>query len=160
MLVSTMETNSSSVESREASSNTSQALPPDMVFGPAQIISISAYTPLFVISATLNLRVLGNLLREKERTGLTRLNQLLLHLVLADLSVSFLNGATPASFLVYFRSFRTNKTIFTTNQYEKMSCPSSIWRRDSNPQPLEHESSPITTRQVLPLYYGLVSGDA
>jgi hypothetical protein len=51
--------------------------------------SIAAYTPLFLISATLNLRVLGNLLRTKERSGLTRLNQLLLHLVLADLSVSF-----------------------------------------------------------------------
>ena len=64
-------------------------LPPDMVFGDAQIISIAAYTPLFIISASLNLRVLGNLLRTKERSGLTRLNQLLLHLVLADLSVSF-----------------------------------------------------------------------
>ena len=62
-------------------------LPPDMVFGDAQIISIAAYTPLFIISASLNLRVLGNLLRTKERSGLTRLNQLLLHLVLADLSV-------------------------------------------------------------------------
>jgi hypothetical protein len=65
-----------------------------MVFGDAQIISIAAYTPLFVISATLNLRVLGNLLRVKERTGLSRLNQLLLHLVLADLSV----GTTVISF--------------------------------------------------------------
>ena len=28
---------------------------------------------------------------------------------------------------------------------EKMLCPSSIWRRDSNPRPSEHESPPITT---------------
>ena len=27
-----------------------------------------------------------------------------------------------------------------------MSCPSSIWCRDSNSQPLEHECPPITTR--------------
>ena len=46
-----------------------------------------------------------------------------------------------------FRSFQTNiNTIFTTNQYEKMSIPSSLWHRDSNPRPLDHESSPITTR--------------
>ena len=31
-----------------------------------------------------------------------------------------------------------------------MSCPSSIWHRNSNPEPLEHESSPITTRPGLP----------
>ena len=29
---------------------------------------------------------------------------------------------------------------------KKMSIPSSLWRRDSNPRPLDHESSPITTR--------------
>ena len=28
--------------------------------------------------------------------------------------------------------------------------PTSIGRRDSNPRPLEHESSPITTRPGLP----------
>ena len=31
-----------------------------------------------------------------------------------------------------------------------MSIPSSIWRRNSNPQPLKHESSPITTITGLP----------
>ena len=49
---------------------------------------------------------------------------------------------------VYFLSFQTNNTIFTANQCEK--CPSSIQRRDSNPQPFEHETSPITTRPGLP----------
>ena len=49
-------------------------------------------------------------------------------------------------FLVYFRSF-SNITNFTTNQCEK--CPSSIWYWDLNPQSLEHESPPITTRPGL-----------
>ena len=30
-----------------------------------------------------------------------------------------------------------------------MNDPSSLWCWDSNPQPLEHESSPITTRPEL-----------
>ena len=58
--------------------------------------------------------------------------------------------ANPGLFSIYFRSFQKNNTIFTTNQCEKMSCPSSIWHRDSNPRPLEHESPPITTRPGLP----------
>ena len=74
-------------------------LPPDMIFGQAQIISISAYTPLFIISAVLNLRVLRKLWQTKHRNGLSRLNQLLMHLVLADLSVSqpfaFSSNFTP-----------------------------------------------------------------
>ena len=60
----------------------------------------------------------------------------------------FFKWANLGLFFVYFRSFQTNNTIFTTNQCEKMSCPSSIRRRDSNPQPLERESPPITTRPV------------
>ena len=51
-------------------------------------------------------------------------------------------------FFVYFRSFQANSTIFTTNKCDKYA--SSIWRRDSNPWPLKHESSPITTRPGLP----------
>ena len=65
-------------------------LPADMTFGAAQIIRISAYTPLFFISAFLNLRVLRKLWRTKQIGGLSRLNQLLMHLVLADLFVSSL----------------------------------------------------------------------
>ena len=38
------------------------------------------------------------------------------------------------------------------NFYNNSMCPSSIWHRDSNPQPFEHESSPITTRPGLPPY--------
>ena len=51
--------------------------------------------------------------------------------------------AIPGLLLVYFRLFQTNITIFTTNNCEK--CPSSKWCWDSNPQPFEHVSSPITT---------------
>ena len=47
-----------------------------------------------------------------------------------------------------FSSFQPNIKIFTTNKCEK--CPSSIWCWDSNPQPSEHESHPITTRPRLP----------
>ena len=35
-------------------------------------------------------------------------------------------------------------------------CPSSIWCRDSNPQPLERESLPIITRPGLPPYQNIV----
>ena len=51
----------------------------------------------------------------------------------------FLNGPTPVSFL----SFQTNNTILTTVK----KCSSSIRRWDSNPRPLEHESSPIRLDQ-------------
>ena len=46
--------------------------------------------------------------------------------------------------------FQTNNKIAKISECGKMSCPSSIWRWDSNPQPLKHESSPITTRPWLP----------
>ena len=38
-----------------------------------------------------------------------------------------------------------------------MSCPSSIRRQDSNPRPLERESTPITTRPGLPPIDGFFS---
>ena len=56
----------------------------------------------------------------------------------------FLNIPFPASFSFIFGLFQTNNAIFTINKCEK--CPSSIQCWDSNPRPLEHESSPITTR--------------
>ena len=53
--------------------------------------------------------------------------------------LSFLNGPSSANHYNYF------------NQYMwKMLCPSSVRHQASNPQPLEHESSPIITRPVLP----------
>ena len=60
------------------------------------------------------------------------------------------NGPTPASFLFIFYLFKWNITVLTTNQCGKMSCPSSIRHRDSNPWPSEHESPPVTTRPGLP----------
>ena len=69
-------------------------------------------------------------------------------------NVTFLNGPTPASFIVYFWSFQTNIiTIFTTNICEKYL--SSIRCQDSNPQPPHHESPFITTRLGLPLYFNI-----
>ena len=58
---------------------------------------------------------------------------------------SLKNGPTPAPFLIYFWSFSNKQYNFKTNQCEKISCPSSIQRSDSNPQPFKHESSPKTT---------------
>ena len=42
-----------------------ETLPPEMQFGEAQAISIGVYSVLFIISATLNLQVLKNLLRAR-----------------------------------------------------------------------------------------------
>ena len=63
----------------------------------------------------------------------------------------FKKWTNPGLFFVYFRTFQTNIIkIFTTDQCEKMSCPSSIMRWDLNPQPLECEPPPITSRPWLP----------
>ena len=62
----------------------------------------------------------------------------------------FKNGTTPALF-VYFQAFQINNTIMTANKCEKMSCPSSLRCQDLSSQPLQHESSPITTRPGFPL---------
>ena len=67
------------------------------------------------------------------------------------LLLNFFKWANPGLFLVYFLSFQSKNTIFSTNQCEKMSkCPFSIWHQDLNPQPYKHESSPINTRPWLP----------
>ena len=52
------------------------------------------------------------------------------------------------SSLIYGLFKQTKNTIFSTNECEK--CPSRIQCWDSHPQPLEHESSPITTLPGLP----------
>ena len=57
-------------------------------------------------------------------------------------------------YLAIYRNEKLPNCILNSPQWEKMLCPSSIWRRDSNPWPLEHESSPITTRpRLLPESY-------
>ena len=55
-----------------------------------------------------------------------------------SLSLSIYKCPFPASFFVYLRSFPTKK------------CTSSIWCHNTNPKPLQHESSPIITRPGLP----------
>ena len=64
------------------------------------------------------------------------------------LSLLFLKMGHPRPLLYLFSSFQTNITILTTNKCEK--CPSSIRCWDSNSQPSEHKSPPITTRPGLP----------
>ena len=67
------------------------------------------------------------------------------------LTFFFKKWANTGLFFVCFRSFQTNfNTIFSKYQREKMSIPSSIWCRDLNPWPFDHESAPITTRPLLP----------
>ena len=66
----------------------------------------------------------------------------------------FKNGPYPASFSFLFSSFQTNTTIRTANKCEK--CPSSIQHRDSNSQPFDYKSPPLTTRPGLPKADGFV----
>ena len=56
-----------------------------------------------------------------------------------------------------FSVFSNTQYIFYNKSMWKMSCPFSIWCWDSNPQPLEHESSPITTVPGTPLVDFLVA---
>ena len=56
--------------------------------------------------------------------------------------------ANPGLFFIYFRLCKHTLQYFTTNNYEKSL--SSIWCRDLNSRPLEHESLPITIRPGLP----------
>ena len=71
----------------------------------------------------------------------------------------FKKCANPGLFFNYFWSFQTNiVTIFTTNQCEKMSCPSIILCQDLNPQPSVHEPPPITTIPgLLPSFLAILS---
>ena len=69
---------------------------------------------------------------------------------MSKLSWFFLkNRPTPASFSIIFGRFKQTIQFYNKSMW-KMSCPSRIWCRDSNPWPLEHESPPITTRPGLP----------
>ena len=52
-----------------------------------------------------------------------------------------------ALFLVYFRHFK--QTLQFLQQIYVKECPSSLWCRDLNPQPSEHESPPTTSRPEL-----------
>ena len=60
----------------------------------------------------------------------------------------FYKWANPGLFFVYFCLFKL--TFQFLQQMDVKKRPSSILRWDSNPQPLEHESPPITTRPGQP----------
>ena len=47
--------------------------------------------------------------------------------------------------------FRLFSVFSNKHQYNLYNKPTRIWCRDSNPQPLDFESSPITTRPGLPI---------
>ena len=60
----------------------------------------------------------------------------------------FKKWANPGLFFIYFCLFK--HTLQFLQQINVKKCPSSMWWRDSNSRPLEHESPPITTRPGLP----------
>ena len=62
----------------------------------------------------------------------------------------FLELAILGFFLLFSVIIIKNITNITSHKCEK--CPSSICYWDPNPQPIEHESLPITTRTGLPPY--------
>ena len=64
-----------------------------------------------------------------------------------DWSLFSINGPTPAYFL-FFSIF----SIKNQNFYKKSCeyCPSNIRHQDSNSQPTDYESPPLTTRPGLP----------
>ena len=71
-------------------------------------------------------------------------------------SLFFLKMSHPRPlFRFLFLSFQTNIIIFTAYICEK--CPSSILCWDSNPQPSDHESSPITIITGHPPFFVLCS---
>ena len=80
--------------------------------------------------------------------GVLRIGNNRIRSTLPSQQTFFKMGQPRPLFIVYFRSFKTNITIFTTINVKK--CPSSIRYQDSNPGPLARESPPITTRPGLP----------
>lgn len=69
------------------------------------------------------------------------------------LRLSFVNTTCGYTvlFFVYVPLFTNNNTSLTTNSKWKMSY---VWRRDSNLQPLNQESQPLTTDMSYCLYLG------
>ena len=61
--------------------------------------------------------------------------------------INFLNGPTRPLFRLFSVCFK--QTIRFLQQINVKKCPSSTRHWDLNPQPPEHESSPITTRPGL-----------
>ena len=69
-----------------------------------------------------------------------------------DMSIQYTApGFKPTTFFSFiFGLFKQALLQFLQKINVKKTCPSSIWRRDSNPPPSEHEPPPITTRPGLP----------
>ena len=63
-------------------------------------------------------------------------------------AVRFFKWAILGLFFVYFWSFQTINT--NLQQINVKKCPSSIRCRDSNSQPSDYESPPLTTKPGLP----------
>ena len=63
----------------------------------------------------------------------------------------FKKMANPGLFFVYFRLFK--QTLQLLQQINVKKCPSSIWHQDSNSQPPDYESPPLTTIPGLPPNY-------
>ena len=64
----------------------------------------------------------------------------------------FLIGPTPASFSFIF-VFSNNYVLQFLQQINVKKCPSSIRRQDSNSQPSDYESPPLTTRPGYCCFY-------
>ena len=65
----------------------------------------------------------------------------------------FKKWANLGLFFIYFRSFQKKHYFQFLQQIYVKKCPSSIRSRDLNPQPLEHEPLPLTTRAPALTYY-------
>ena len=74
---------------------------------------------------------------------------LILFIILFSLCLFFFKKwANPGLFFFYFHLFK--HTLQFLQQINVKKCTSSIWCRDTNSWPLEHESPPITIRPVHP----------
>ena len=67
---------------------------------------------------------------------------------MASTSSFFKKMGQPRPLFVYFRLFK--QTLQFLQQINVKKCPSSIRRWDSNSQPCDYESPPLTTRPGLP----------
>ena len=74
-------------------------------------------------------------------------NEETLQLLQGDVLWRFLKRVIPRLFFIYFCLFK--QTIHNFCNKDMWKCQSSIWFRDLNPWPFEHESPPITTRPGL-----------
>ena len=67
----------------------------------------------------------------------------------SEVRLFYKKWANPGLFFLYLLVF-FKQTLLFLQQINVKKCPSSKWHRDLNPRPLEHESSPMTTRPELP----------